>query len=93
VKTYFWEFFGPNALPTARHFERHLLQFLAEHDFAAEETGVIEAPGQALVFASASAGAGEAIEGALKPAQVAEGALPVELRDVFEATTREVPPG
>jgi hypothetical protein len=31
MKTYFWDFFGPNAEGTARHFVRHLEQFLAEH--------------------------------------------------------------
>ena len=33
-RTYFWDFFGPRAKPTAQHFKRHLQGFLAEHGIA-----------------------------------------------------------
>lgn len=31
VRTYFWDFFGPRAQPTAAHFKRHLRGFLEQH--------------------------------------------------------------
>lgn len=31
MPTYFWDFFGPRAEGTARHFARHLEQFLENH--------------------------------------------------------------
>jgi hypothetical protein len=30
-RTYFWDFFGPRAEPTAAHFARHLRDFLSQH--------------------------------------------------------------
>jgi hypothetical protein len=30
-RTYYWDFFGPRAAPTAEHFKRHLQGFLDEH--------------------------------------------------------------
>jgi hypothetical protein len=30
-RTYFWDFFGPRAGPTAAHFKRHLQGFLNQH--------------------------------------------------------------
>jgi len=30
-RTYFWDFFGPRAKPTAEHFKRHLQGFLDQH--------------------------------------------------------------
>jgi hypothetical protein len=34
-RTYFWDFFGPRAQPTASHFKRHLQGFLHQHGIAA----------------------------------------------------------
>ena len=31
LRTYFWDFFGPRAEPTAAHFQRHLRGFLEQH--------------------------------------------------------------
>jgi hypothetical protein len=31
LRTYFWDFFGPRAEPTAQHFKRHLQGFLTQH--------------------------------------------------------------
>jgi len=31
LRTYFWDFFGPRALPTARHFKKHLAEFLEQN--------------------------------------------------------------
>jgi hypothetical protein len=33
-RTYFWDFFGPRAQPTASHFKRHLQGFLNQHGIA-----------------------------------------------------------
>ena len=30
-RTYYWDFFGPRAEPTASHFKRHLKGFLEQH--------------------------------------------------------------
>lgn len=30
-RTYYWDFFGPRAEPTAAHFARHLRGFLEQH--------------------------------------------------------------
>lgn len=79
MKTYFWEFFGPSAGETARHFEQHLRQFLETHALRAEESGLLESEAQALVFCSAEAQVGEAIVGALRPRQEVVGGLPEEL--------------
>lgn len=31
LRTYYWDFFGPRAEPTAAHFKRHLQGFLEQH--------------------------------------------------------------
>jgi hypothetical protein len=33
-KTYYWDFFGPNAAGTATHFARHLTEFLEKNGIA-----------------------------------------------------------
>ena len=38
-RIYFWDFFGPRAEGTARHFVEHLGQFLQREGFAECETG------------------------------------------------------
>ena len=49
MKTYYWDFFGPNAEGTAAHFGRHLEEFFAKHGIegceldtmsAGEESGI-----------------------------------------------------
>ena len=34
TKTYYWDFFGPNAAGTATHFARHLTEFLQKNAIA-----------------------------------------------------------
>jgi hypothetical protein len=34
TKTYYWDFFGPNAARTGEHFTRHLAEFFEKNDIA-----------------------------------------------------------
>lgn len=43
VYTYHWDFFGPQALPTAEHFLIHLDEFLEREGLEAEGTGLASA--------------------------------------------------
>ncbi len=40
MKTYFWDFFGPDAEPRARHFMKHLDEFLVQNTLNGCTTGV-----------------------------------------------------
>ena len=65
---YLWDFFGPNALGTARHFREHLLQFLERHALVGCEVELVSAgPGHHAVGCVAPGEAAELIEGALRP--------------------------
>jgi hypothetical protein len=68
ARTYFWDFFGPRAVPTAAHFKRHLQGFLDQHgvvDVTLVE--VSSAPGHQAVGATTPARHFELIEKALRP--------------------------
>lgn len=41
-RTYFWDFYGPRAEPTAQHFTRHLRGFLQQHGI--ERLSIVEHP-------------------------------------------------
>ena len=70
-KTYFWDFFGPRADGTARHFQKHLEQFLETHALPGCRTGLAsEGEGHQAVYCEAPAAAESAIEGALRPRRV-----------------------
>ena len=67
-RTYFWDFFGPRAQPTAAHFKRHLQGFLSQHGIA--ELALVEAssaPGHHAVGVATPAAHWELIEKALRP--------------------------
>lgn len=67
-RTYFWDFFGPSAQPTAEHFVEHLLGFLQENGMEGCETGTeSQGAGHAAAFCVAPAEHQPAIEQALKP--------------------------
>ena len=67
-KTLFWDFFGPNAAPTADHFKRHLDEFLARSGCAVSETGRSSAgAGHQAVFCRLDEAASGAVSRALKP--------------------------
>jgi hypothetical protein len=40
MKTYYWDFFGADAEPTAEHFLRHLDEFIVVNGFAGCTTGL-----------------------------------------------------
>jgi hypothetical protein len=68
LRTYFWDFFGPRAQPTAAHFKRHLQGFLTQHGIA--ELALVDAqaaPGHHAVGVTTPAQHWELIEKALRP--------------------------
>ncbi len=72
LRTYFWDFFGPRAAPTAAHFKRHLLGFLEQHGIA--ELALVEqsqAPGHHAVGVATPPEHRELIERALRPKRYA----------------------
>jgi hypothetical protein len=68
LRTYFWDFFGPRAEPTAAHFARHLQRFLVEHGIGALAVLTdARAPMHHAVGVQAPAQHWELIEKALRP--------------------------
>jgi hypothetical protein len=68
LRTYFWDFFGPRAKPTAQHFKRHLLGFLEQHGIA--DLPLVEdakTPMHHAIGVTAPATQWELIEKALRP--------------------------
>jgi hypothetical protein len=66
--TFFWDFFGPRAEGTARHFQRHLEEFLAREAVAGCSTAVeAPRPGQWTVSCIAPPAAAEPVRRALRP--------------------------
>lgn len=68
MKKYLWDFFGPHAERTARHFEQHLLEFLSKNELAVESTG-LESAGHNhhAAFCIAAPESQRPIETALRP--------------------------
>jgi hypothetical protein len=68
MKKYLWDFFGPYAERTARHFEQHLLEFLSKNELAVEATG-LESNGHNhhAAFCIAPAQSQSTIETSLRP--------------------------
>jgi hypothetical protein len=67
-RTYYWDFFGPRAEPTAAHFKRHLQGFLEQHGIA--ELALVsesQSPMHHAVGVHAPATHWELIEKALRP--------------------------
>ena len=74
--TYLWDFFGPQARPTAEHFERHLLQFIEREGLAECATGTrSEQAGHVACYVVSDEVNEAALVRALKPARKLE---PVE---------------
>lgn len=74
MNTYYWDFYGPRAAGTARHFVRHLDEFLRQHDLGGCEIGTSsDAEGHVAAFCRSSAEAQPIIEGALRPNRKAPG--------------------
>jgi hypothetical protein len=67
-RTYFWDFYGPRAQPTATHFKRHLQRFLTQHGIP--DLALVEAssgPGHAAIGLATPPAHFELIEKALRP--------------------------
>jgi uncharacterized protein len=72
VTTLYWDFFGGAAEGTARHFQKHLDEFLARNACEGATTGLeSNADGHRSVFCRAPAEQAEAIARALKPRRTA----------------------
>lgn len=74
TRTYFWDFYGPRSGPTAAHFKRHLVEFLAQH--GASELVPIETsdePRHHAVGLRTPRQHWELIEKALRPRRSSEG--------------------
>jgi uncharacterized protein len=66
--TFFWDFFGPRAEGTARHFQRHMDEFLHRETLAGCITGAEQlAAGHWAAWCRAPADAAAAVQGALRP--------------------------
>ena len=66
--TFYWDFFGPRAEGTARHFRSHLDEFLVREGIAGCATGADEvAPGHWAAWCLAGQEACEPVRRALRP--------------------------
>jgi hypothetical protein len=67
-RTYYWDFFGPRAKPTAEHFKRHLQGFLEQHGLGRLTLlDASSAPGHHAVGVTTPPEHWELIEKALRP--------------------------
>lgn len=67
-RKYLWDFFGPNAERTAAHFEKHLLEFLEEHEHVGVTTGLESAgEGHHAAYCLAGSELGAELQAALRP--------------------------
>ena len=72
MTTLYWDFFGGTAEGTARHFQKHLDEFLQRNACAGATTGVeSNGAGHLAVYCRAPAEHAHAIARALKPRRVA----------------------
>lgn len=68
LRTFYWDFFGPNAERTASHFKQHLDQFLSKNQLAGCETGVAsEQPGHFAAFCRTPPAHENALAKSLRP--------------------------
>ena len=71
MKSLYWDFFGPNAEATARHFHKHLDEFLVRNTISECETGLSsEGDGHQAVYCRAPDAVSPAIERTLRPRRV-----------------------
>lgn len=67
-RTFFWDFFGPNAERTAAHFKQHLDQFLEKNALLGCETGTrSERAGHFAAFCRAPESVESALVQSLRP--------------------------
>lgn len=68
LRTFYWDFFGPNAERTALHFKAHLEQFLEKNALAGCETGAAsERSGHFAAFCRTPKAVEDALLRSLKP--------------------------
>lgn len=68
TKTYYWDFFGPQALGTAAHFSQHLTEFLVKNRIAdCVVDTVSDRDGHSAARCVAPEGAWSIIEQSLRP--------------------------
>jgi len=68
MKAYFWDFFGPHAEETAKHFRKHLDGFLSEHACSSCKTALLSlTEGHMAVECEAPREHQELIERTLRP--------------------------
>lgn len=68
MRQFLWDFFGPRAEQTARHFQKHLDEFLQKNAVAGCETGVAsEQPGHFAVFCRAPLSLQDMLVRSLRP--------------------------
>ena len=68
MKTFYWDFFGPNAQPTAQHFLVHLERFLAENACTGCATGLAsQGDGHVAVWCRSAPAYEASIERTLRP--------------------------
>lgn len=70
-RTMYWDFFGPNAAGTARHFKHHLDEFLEKNGCTGRDTGLVSAgTGHEAVFCRVDAQFEQGVLTALCPRRV-----------------------
>lgn len=67
MRTFWWDFFGPDARGTAEHFVRHTEQFLGREGLHGCRTGVLEQEGAWSAWCACPPQWEEAIRRALRP--------------------------
>ncbi len=78
MKSFFWDFFGPRAEPTAAHFLRHLRDFLAKNACPEMPTGVrSEGAGHHAVYCSPPEELEAAIARSLRPRRISDDTEPI----------------
>lgn len=71
MKTLYWDFYGPNALPTAEHFMKHLDEFLVRNACAGSVTGLSSnGPGHHAVWCRTAPDFEAGVTSALRPRRV-----------------------
>jgi len=70
MKTYYWDFFGPQSQGTARHFEIHMGEFLKKNGIGQCETGTVSLQaGHCAAWCRSEEGS-PAVETALRPKRI-----------------------
>ena len=73
MRTFWWDFWGPDARGTAEHFRRHLDQFLGREGLSGCTTGAQEqGPGHWAAFCQSPPAWEEPIRRALRPKRESE---------------------